>query len=780
MTDLQMDAVVDAEASETPLARGADAPARPRRKRQWGTERGKKTLPAVHSRPSNAKLIWGRVAIWVTITVWALYMLTIIVTLLLPGKFDTPWRVIEAVSYLIVVSFLMFSALMYLVARQGAYQRFRVHRRAPRAELDRHFSAPHEVLTVLVPSYAEEPGVVRKTMWSAALQEYPAIRVVLLLDDNPNPTDPDVAERLNETRGIGQEITDTLEAPARRFTDALAECAAGEVATGTVTEQTMLRLFEEYDWAVQWLRQLAAGAEREDHTDDFFVEQVLEGLADDLETTAVAVVTAIEESEVIPAERVLELFRRLVWIFSAELTYFERKRYVSLSHEANKAMNLNSYIGLLGGRFREQSTPDGVVLRPATGGQRADLDVPYSEFVLTLDADSVLLRDYCLRLVHFLEQPQNLKVAVTQTPYSSFRDAPTRIERLAGATTDVQHILHQGMTAHNATFWVGANAVIRMEALDDILEIEMVDGFEVRRYVQDRTVIEDTESSVDLGEHGWTLINYPERLSYSATPPDFGSLVVQRRRWANGGLLILPKLWKQMRERRNAHKPLGLGEVMLRVNYMASIAWASFGLVFLLIYPYDNRLVSPLVLVGALPYFLAMASDLHYSGYKRTDIFRIYGFNLIMLPVNLAGVFKSIQQGLTGQKIPFARTPKVKDRTSTQLIYVVFPYLIVFFSAFVAWRSFVDGAWGTLAFSSINAVLATWAILAYMGIWNSIIDVWFGLTDWMWIAVDRKDARHAADAGAPRDWRATLHDGHAAPGVRDERALVLEKTKAGS
>ena len=45
-------------------------------------------------------------------------------------------------------------------------------------------------------------------------------------------------------------------------------------------------------------------------------------------------------------------------------------------------------------------------------------------------------------------------------------------------------------------------------------------------------------------------MNYPERLSYSATPPDFGSLVVQRRRWANGGLLILPKLWDQLRERR--------------------------------------------------------------------------------------------------------------------------------------------------------------------------------------------------------------------------------------
>lgn len=736
---------------------------RARRKRQWGTERSRAPLPAVHSRPSNTKLIWGRVAIWVTVAVWILYVLTVVLTLVAAGAFDTTWRVIEAVSYLLVVTFLMFSALMYLVARQGAFQRFRSHRRAARAELDRHFSAPHDVLTVLVPSYAEEPGVVRKTLWSAALQEYPSLRIVLLIDDNPNPTDPDVAATLNETRALAEQIMTRLDAPAERFSDALIVFEHERSMASGQGVQAMVRLVEEYDFAVEWLREMAAAEPRADHVDDFFADEVILGLADDLESTAIAVSAAIEASETIPDERIYELFRRLVWIFRAELTQFERKRYASLSHEANKAMNLNSYIGLLGGRFAEQHTPDGLMLRPVPTAQRGDLDIPYSEFVLTLDADSVLLRDYCLRLVHFLEQPQNVKVAVTQTPYSSFRGAPTRIERLAGATTDVQHILHQGMTAHNATFWVGANAVIRMEALDDILEIDTVDGIEVRRYVQDRTVIEDTESSVDLGDHGWTLINYPERLSYSATPPDFGSLVVQRRRWANGGLLILPKFWKQVRARRQVLKPLGMDEIMLRVNYMASIAWASFGLVFLLVYPYDSRLVSPLVIVGALPYFLAMASDLHYTGYKRTDIFRIYGFNLIMLPVNLAGVLKSIQQGLTGAKIPFARTPKVKDRTATQLLYVVAPYVIVGFSAFVAWRSFQDSAWGTFAFSSLNTVLASWAILANIGIRNSIVDIWIGLTDWMWVDANPTPTNTAADSTV--DWRSALHNGHAAPGI---------------
>jgi len=63
--------------------------------------------------------------------------------------------------------------------------------------------------------------------------------------------------------------------------------------------------------------------------------------------------------------------------------------------------------------------------------------------------------------------------------------------------------------------------------------VEVERGFTVTRYIQDRTVIEDTESSVDLVERGWRLYNYPERMAYSATPPDFGSLLIQRRRWVN-------------------------------------------------------------------------------------------------------------------------------------------------------------------------------------------------------------------------------------------------------
>lgn len=705
-------------------------------RRQWGSEKRSEPLSIVHPKPSGRKITLGRLAIVVTISAWVLYLVTTVARQLVDNP-NAGFRFqVEAIFYLLVVTFLTFSALMYLLARQGALYRFRDHTRVPRGELDRHFSSYDQGITVLVPSYAEEVQVVRATLWSAALQEFPDLKVVLLLDDPPRPKDPADAMKLDATRALAGEISRALAAPAARANADLAAFRARDTGTGPVPGAEVGAVIEAYEFAASWLEEMAEAEAVEDHVEEFFVDLVLMGLARELRLTVLALDAARAQLTAPDHSRVEELYLRLTWIFNVKTEFFERKAYASLSHEANKAMNLNAYISLMGGRWQREVTDGNVVLRRRGAefpGSADDLVIPDTTYLLTLDADSLLLRDYCLRLVYFLESAGNDRVAVAQTPYSSFRGAPNRIERIAGASTDIQHILHQGMTYYGATFWVGANAVIRKVALEDIVEVETVGGFEVRTYIQDRTVIEDTESSVDLGTHGWTLSNYPERLSYSATPPDFGSLVVQRRRWANGGLLILPKLWNQVRQRRQRREPILFRELLLRVNYMSSIAWASFGLLFLLAYPYDSRLLSPLVLVAALPYFIAMGSDLRDCGHRFSDIFRVYGFNLVLLPVNLAGVLKSLQQAFTGEKIPFVRTPKVKDRTAAPAVYVLVPYLIVSFSLFTLWRDAMLGNWGNVAFAALNAALAAFAIRAYIGVRNSLVDLSLGAINWLYV-----------------------------------------------
>jgi GT2 family glycosyltransferase len=128
-------------------------------------------------------------------------------------------------------------------------------------------------------------------------------------------------------------------------------------------------------------------------------------------------------------------------------------------------MNLNSYIGLLGKSFK--ITPIGGQSRlEECDASTANFTVPDADYLLTLDADSLVLPDYALKLVKIMEQDRT--IAVAQTPYSAIPDSRNRLERAAGAQTDLQYIVHQGFTAFNATFWVGANALLRVAALRDI------------------------------------------------------------------------------------------------------------------------------------------------------------------------------------------------------------------------------------------------------------------------------------------------------------------------
>jgi EAL domain-containing protein (putative c-di-GMP-specific phosphodiesterase class I)/cellulose synthase/poly-beta-1,6-N-acetylglucosamine synthase-like glycosyltransferase len=744
----------------------------PDTRRQWGADRRTAPHPLVPAPVSEGRIARGRLAIVLTITVWACYLIGTIIQQFIAGHADSARLIIEAIVYMVVVTGLAASATAYLITRIGFFYRSRAHHRAPRIVLDNFLTGSTPSVTVIVPSYQEDERVIRTTLLSAALQEYPGLRVVLLIDDPQQPKTRAARDLLLSARALPGAIEEELSGPYARVETAYERFvhSLDEREERTAATDDMRDLAAEYRFAAGWLYGLGHRQEMVDHTDVFFVDHILNALGDDLGTIAEALEGGADEDAALPVERLMQLYRRLLAIFDATMTSFERKRYVSLSSEANKAMNLNSYIGLMGGAYQEVSTPLGVALVPAGPGQ-AELTVPDPDYVLTLDADSVLLPEYALRLVHLMEQGAHERDAVAQTPYSAFPGSATRLERISGATTDIQHIVHQGMTHYDATFWVGANAVLRKKALDDIREVAYEGDWEISRYIQDRTVIEDTESTIDLGVHGWTLYNYPERMAYSATPPDFGSLCIQRQRWANGGLLILSRLKDQFRARTARGKKNRFGELFLRVNYMASIFWSSVCLVVMLAYPFNADLLNPILLLVSVPYFLMMAADLKACGYKRLDVLRVYGFNLILLPVNLSGSFASILQLLTGEKSAFKRTPKVRNRTTAATTYLIAPLLLIALCAYTAYRDIVLHQWANLVFAGLNLILTTYAVVAFVGVGNTIVDFFAHLRGWLYrpvrtpsaapapkrpSSVTHAEGRALAPTGAIGDWASVL------------------------
>ena len=691
-------------------------------RRQIGAD--KRTMPAspLAGAVPDRTLIFAWIAIVVTACIWIGYFISTVVTAITDPGASRLRYIGEAATYTLVMTLLTGSAIAYLCTRLAFFKRSQKHARIPRAELDEFLAGDAPSTVVLVPSFREETRVIRQTLLSAALQEYPDLRIVLLIDDPPDPIDAEHQALLEQARALPARIEAVLRPIAATFQRRRATFQSRVAKRKVTTRADMRDLAASYSDAADAAERLVANLERRDHTDDFLADHIIGRVASDFRVTGHAILAAEHDGVMLGRNRMLQLYNRLVWTFDARITAFERKRYLSLSNEPNKAMNLNSYIGLMGTTNVVVEDFGGQRLRPANSGETG-IEVPDADFVLTLDADSMLLPEYCMRLVYFLTREENAKVAVAQTPYSSLPGAGTRLERIAGATTDLQHIVHQGLTAYDATFWVGANAVLRKAALNQLVEIEHDGANEIRRYILDRTVIEDTESSIDLAVHGWSLYNYPERLSYSATPPDFGALCIQRQRWANGGLLIVPKLLRHLRKRRANGNRARTSEALLRLNYLASISWSTVGLIILLAYPYQQRLLSRFVLVAAVPYFMAMASDLRRCGYKRVDVLRVYGFNLLLLPVNLAGTLKSISQAITATKSPFARTPKVRERTTAPLSFVLIPYLLVVFSALTLVRDIRHNRWAHAVYAGANATLAFYAIVAFIGIRHSIVDL---------------------------------------------------------
>jgi len=743
-------------------------------RRQIGSDHRSEPLPPVSPPAPERTIALGRLAVFITMAAWVAFVATTIAQQFLSGAASSLRFKYEAILYIVVVTLLTVSALSYLTARLGYYIRIRDHRRAPRAAIDEYLATCHDTLTVLVPSYQEDYRTIKATLLSAALQEFPDLNVVLLIDDPPSPASKKGRRLLQQARSLPAEIQELLDEPRGNIEQRLGEFfTIDPMGAPSASTEQLAALASSYLYSSDWLKNLGEAQPQYDHADAFFVRYIIGALVADLLATGGALEQAASVEAEVPIERVVQLAHRLRNIFTVTMSSFERKLFESLSHEPNKAMNLNSYLGLMGGNFRDTVSSAGRVLEPCEPEQ-ADLVIRDPDFVLTLDADSVLLPEYCARLVYILNLEGFHDVAIAQTPYSAYPGSASRLERIAGASTDLQHIVHQGLTHHNATFWVGANAILRKRALDEIDTTSQKGNWRIHRYIGDRTVIEDTESTITLGSKGWRLYNYPERLSYSATPPDFGSLTIQRRRWADGGLLIAPKLIRAARRKDGEGNRPNSGEVFLRLNYMASIAWGTICLLFLLAYPFNYQLLSPIVVVVALPYFVMMAVDLHNTGYKRTDVFRVYGFNLILIPVNLAGVINSLQQGITGEKVPFRRTPKISQRTPTPLLFVLTPYLLVGLAIFTIWHDTKHGLWVNFGFAVFNVVLAIYAIIAFMGLGTSLIDIWIGIVAKLY-KVPKPSAALRDPGGsaslsqeAPAtNWEAVLHFGVHDPALGD-------------
>ena len=90
--------------------------------------------------------------------------------------------------------------------------------------------------------------------------------------------------------------------------------------------------------------------------------------------------------------------------------------------------------------------------------------------------------------------------------------------------------------------------------------------------------------------------------------------------------------------------------------------------------------------------------------------------------VNLAGTFSSIVQGITASKAPFARTPKVKDRTVVPPFLLVAPYLLIGLAGFTFYHAYVHHLTENAAYAALRSDPKAWkAEQAERALWDKTL-----------------------------------------------------------
>jgi peptidoglycan/LPS O-acetylase OafA/YrhL len=161
----------------------------------------------------------------------------------------------------------------------------------------------------------------------------------------------------------------------------------------------------------------------------------------------------------------------------------------------------------------------------------------------------------------------------------------------------------------------------------------------------------------------------------------------------------------------------------MRAHYLCSPALVGISVLVLLLVPLDSSLQSAWVVGTALPYYALYARDLRQSRYRWLELPQVYALGLMLLPVTLAGVLRSLQQIVTGRTSAFGRTPKVEDRTPTPPIHLVFQLALLSAIGVTGVRYVLDGRYGLALFCAVNFTLIVVGLALLIGSRNVFVDL---------------------------------------------------------
>ena len=161
----------------------------------------------------------------------------------------------------------------------------------------------------------------------------------------------------------------------------------------------------------------------------------------------------------------------------------------------------------------------------------------------------------------------------------------------------------------------------------------------------------------------------------------------------------------------------------MRAHYLILIAGVSVAMLIILSLPSSLVVSSIWLPLTALPYYALYWRDLRLLGYRGADIVRVHALNVMLIPINLGGATKSMEQAITGKKIPFSRTPKAQNRTTAPWLYLVAEAGLFSSFAFGGADDLVHDKWLSAGLALCNAAVFGYILVKYIGLkalWNDM------------------------------------------------------------
>lgn len=506
----------------------------------------------------------------------------------------------------------------------------------------------------VVPTYMEDPELLKRTLYSICLQNYSNMSVVLLLGNDYYSNDSNVIDNTRKMRqvvfNIKRDIINQKKNIKKQLSKLTPVIRKGTSLSAADFNQMGSIYLEVSSFFISKAREVKV-CEVKYPIDNYLIKNTFILRYRYFKRQSIKCFNAAKHLSCCINPK--DAYNELNSLFNISLEIFMRTKYENLEQEKTKAGNLTAYSSIIGGTWcRKKQSKGRFVLEPSHKGKH----IREPLYFASIDSDTILKPDYIVRKVAFLERKENQGIGLIQSPYVM----PTPEETPAASASGVLSYwflpVSVGLSAYKSAYWLGFNCVMRFEAVKKI------------KNFLSNTIIEDTHSSIKLKRVGYGIVTSPEEQCITFSPYDLNGVKTQRIRWASGGFKIAKELMSGFIRKEPGFKTFT--EKILVLNYVLGLNLLPIALTSLMFL--ESPFYKYFFLVETIPFFLYILSYVcllrSFTNYKLRHLIDGLSISIFTNLYHLAGTYNSLKSLIFDEKVRFFNsTRKSKNICNSKL-----------------------------------------------------------------------------------------------------------------